>query len=112
MGRRVGPATAPNPGRNYWEVHLTDPRTEDVLLLVNEVHPLAAFARPGTQEPEFVDRPELADRLSHELLVLSAADLGATVRTEDLQGLAEAERKEILYWRPTTFGEIIFNWWD
>lgn len=112
VNRQVGTAAAPHPARSYWYVRLTDTRSEDVLLLVNEVHPLAGFARPETEPPEFLDRPDLADQLSHDLVVVSAADLTRAVTPEDLEGLAEVEREQIRYWRARTFGEIIFNEWD
>jgi hypothetical protein len=112
LGQQVGAPTPPDPGRNYWEVALTGTDVDRIVLLVNDVHPLGAFASSGAHPPRFVDRPAFAPWFSDCLLVLPTADLERAVSPEDLKSLADVEREQIRYWGARTFGEIIFNTWD
>ncbi|MEU9235979.1 hypothetical protein [Streptomyces subrutilus] len=44
--------------------------------------------------------------------LLDIEELNTPLASADTSELAEAERKQVGYWRPGTVGELMFNWWD
>lgn len=98
--------------RSHWEVQIVRSAAEHVSVLVNRSHPIAAFARPGSFPPSFVDCPDIDLTMGDVLTVLSAADAERAPASGDLAALSEAEMHEVRYWKPEKLGWVIFNWWD
>jgi hypothetical protein len=67
------------------------------------------FFEPNICRLEFTDIPEAADvlRRMFSKYPLSRSDL--EVPFQGWPGLSEAD---INYWKPSTLGEALFNWWD
>ena len=59
----------------------------------------------------FVSRPDLAPSFPG-FEALTADALATPVDRADLSLLASPEHRQILYRRPATVGEILFNYWD
>lgn len=90
---------------------------QTVAVLVNAHCPMVAMAQPiaeGAQNIEFVDVPTLADafRYVEGCEVLAASKLAQPVTDEALVELAASELDQVRYWKPTTIGQVIFNFWD
>ncbi|WP_320069258.1 hypothetical protein [Micromonospora sp. RTGN7] len=79
--------------------------------------PLIAFARPragGDVTITFVDHPALAAAITNltDAPVLTGVQLRAPLSQVDLSALDSHEHDQIGYWKPTTVGELLFNFWD
>ena len=89
-----------------------------ILMLGHSTYPLIAFAEPTDQnvcQLRFVDCTRIAKELQNLFPGVTIADSGELTRkvTEtDIERLDDVERKQIQYWKPTTVGEVAFNWWD
>jgi hypothetical protein len=44
--------------------------------------------------------------------LLDVEELSTPLATADTSELTEAELEQVRYWRPSTVGELMFNWWD
>ncbi|SNT51426.1 hypothetical protein SAMN05421812_10820 [Asanoa hainanensis] len=107
---RVVPA-GPTPSFHTVEISLGQQR---IAVLRHSTLPLVAFTDPrgdGELALTFVDHPDLAAAMSG-VPVLSAGQLNAPVSQADLGALGPAEHEQIGYWRPTSVGELLFNFWD
>jgi hypothetical protein len=67
------------------------------------------FFEPNICRLEFTDVPDAADVLRGMFgkIPMSKSDLDAPFRGRP--GLSEAD---VQYWKPSTLGEALFNWWD
>lgn len=67
------------------------------------------FFEPNTCRLEFVDVPTAAGVLQKMLgkHPLPAANLAAP-----FEGWPDLSEADIKYWKPSTLGEALFNWWD
>ncbi|MEW2386522.1 hypothetical protein AB0873_31335 [Micromonospora sp. NPDC047707] len=79
--------------------------------------PLIAFARPrasGDVTVTFVDHYDLAAATINltDAQVLTVEQLRTPLAQVDLSALAPYERDQVNYWKPTTVGELLFNFWD
>ncbi|MGW5576364.1 hypothetical protein [Micromonospora chokoriensis] len=79
--------------------------------------PLTAFARPrasGDVAVTFIDQPDLAAAITNltDAQVLTAEQLRTPLSQVDLSALEPAVQDQINYWKPTTVGELLFNFWD
>jgi hypothetical protein len=90
---------------------------ERVAVLRHALLNLVAFVEvPGDHvEPPlaFIDRPCLAQILGETgFLVLAAAELSQPISPADLSHLTAHEHEQIRCWKPSTVGELLFNYWD
>ncbi|MFC7710781.1 hypothetical protein [Micromonospora lupini] len=62
----------------------------------------------------FVDHPDLAAALTNltDAQPLTAEQLQTNLSQVDLTALSAHEHDQINYWKPTTVGELLFNFWD
>lgn len=79
--------------------------------------PFIAFARPhanGDVSVTFVDHPDLAAALTNltDAQALTTEQLQTSLSQVDLSALSPHEYDQITYWKPTTLGELLFNFWD
>ncbi|SOD85470.1 hypothetical protein [Streptomyces sp. Ag109_G2-15] len=79
--------------------------------------PVVAFTAvpvvPAGPVREFVDPPGWAGVFAEVgFRALGGEELGVGIDRVDLRDLAEAELRQVRYWRPRTLGELMFNWWD
>jgi hypothetical protein len=79
--------------------------------------PFIAFALPGASGDAtvaFVDRPDLAAAITNltDAEVLPVDQLRTPLSKVDLSALDSHEHDQINYWKPTTVGELLFNFWD
>lgn len=44
--------------------------------------------------------------------VLTPAELATPMAFVDTGELAAAALRQVAYWQPATYGELVFNWWD
>ncbi|MDQ1015766.1 hypothetical protein [Streptomyces afghaniensis] len=65
--------------------------------------PLTYFTAP----PAWADAFELGG-----FRLLDVGELSTPLAAADTSGLAEAELEQVRYGRPSTVGELMFNWWD
>ena len=91
---------------------------EHVAVLRHALLPLIALAQAPADAvplaPAFIDHTHLAHILSQTTgcQVLSTTDLHQPIASADLSELTPAEHTQIRYWKPTTVGELLFNYWD
>ncbi|MEV6690945.1 hypothetical protein AB0M35_05680 [Micromonospora sp. NPDC051196] len=88
-----------------------------IAVLRHTTLPLIAFARPhanGDVMVTFVDHPDLAAALTNltDAQALTAEQLQTSLSQVDLSALSPHEHDQINYWKPTTVGELLFNFWD
>jgi hypothetical protein len=104
------------PTPNFHETIITLERSPYKIRVVCNAHyPIVAFATPPRQGEmllEFVDCPELAERMKGEFTTLSATEAGTAVSTEMLSSLDAGEISQVDHWEPKRVGDVIFNWWD
>ncbi|MEU4556478.1 hypothetical protein [Micromonospora violae] len=88
-----------------------------IAVLRHTTVPFIAFARPhanGDVMVRFVDHPGLAAALTNltDAQALTTQQLRAPLAQVDLSALSPHEHDQITYWKPTTVGELLFNFWD
>ncbi|MFB6398516.1 hypothetical protein [Polymorphospora lycopeni] len=80
--------------------------------------PFIAFAHPRASgdatTTTFVDHPGLAAAITDltGAQVLTGEQLRTPLSQVDLDGLDAGEHDQFSYWKPTTVGEVLFNFWD
>ncbi|MER6473230.1 hypothetical protein [Streptomyces collinus] len=63
--------------------------------------------------PTFTSPPAWADAFEPGgFRLLNVEELSTPLTAADTSELAEAELEQVRYWRPSTIGELMFNWWD
>lgn len=117
VGGRIAHSEDPGPGRNHYRalIELAGGSADDARwILLNAIHPLLAFARPGRDlRYEFVDEPALARAFHGPCDVVPAAQLTAPLDLRSARPLlAPDERAQADYWRPERVGDLVFNHWD
>ncbi|WP_153537909.1 hypothetical protein [Streptomyces sp. RB17] len=86
-------------------------------VLSHEVLPVVAFAasppQPGGPLTNFISPPAWADAFElGGFRLLDVEELSMPLAAADTSELAEAELGQVRYWRPSTVGELMFNWWE
>ncbi|MFF5185675.1 hypothetical protein ACFY30_18140 [Streptomyces sp. NPDC000345] len=86
-------------------------------VLCHEVLPVVAFAasppQAGVPLTNFASPQAWADAFERGgFRLLDVDELSTPLATADTSELAEAELEQVRYWRPSTVGELMFNWWD
>jgi hypothetical protein len=96
-----------------------DNSRERLLMLGHSTYPIIAFAQPHESDYAcslvFRDAKVIADSIAEmfpDAIVATAAELSKSIATSDLARLNPAEIEQFNYWKPTTVGELAFNWWD
>ncbi len=86
-----------------------------IFVLANARYPYLAFASLLEYEKiEFIN-PSFNLKLPHffEYTILSKEELHMQYSDKRVENhLNKTEIKQVLYWNPTTVGEVIFNFWD
>ncbi|TDC39769.1 hypothetical protein E1211_03115 [Micromonospora sp. 15K316] len=88
-----------------------------IAVLGHATVPFIAFARPhapGDVAVAFVDHPDLAAAITNltDAQVLTVEQLRTPLSRVDLSALDPYEHDQITYWKPTSVGELLFNFWD
>ena len=89
-----------------------------VLVLVNQVRPIIAFAKSPSVEWqitfEYIDCPKLADAFLEvgEYTIAPGEVLNRPLLREMCENLAPREKQRVRYYRPARVGDVIFNYWD
>ncbi|MFF5054009.1 hypothetical protein ACFY1S_12590 [Micromonospora sp. NPDC000663] len=101
---------------NFHTVDIAD-APHHIAVLRHITLPFVAFARPhaiGDVTVTFVDHPDLADAINAltRVQALTVDQLQTPLTQVDLGALDPSEHDQISYWRPTTLGELLFNFWD
>ncbi|MFE9399886.1 hypothetical protein [Streptomyces flavidovirens] len=86
-------------------------------VLCHEVLPVVAFVasppQAGASLPEFTPPPTWAAAFEMGgFRLLDVDELSMPLASADTSELAEEELEQVGYWRPSTVGELMFNWWD
>lgn len=86
-------------------------------VLCHAVLPVVAFVasppRAGAPLADFTSPPAWADTFELDgFRLLDVEELSMPLAAADTSELAEAELEQVRYWRPSTVGELMFNWWD
>lgn len=111
-GRILGGAAGGLVGDNFHRLHL-EGRDFRVVVLLNAFHPLVGFAKTDASEPIFTDIPDgFLSRDQGLFTFIGKAILSSPPDRASLSALAEAEIRQMDYWRPRRLGDIIFNHWD
>ncbi|MGR6320336.1 hypothetical protein Q2K19_24185 [Micromonospora soli] len=101
---------------NFHTVDITHAQ-HHIAVLRHLALPLIAFARPranGDLTVTFVDHHDLAAAITNltDAQVLTTEQLRTPLTQADLSDLDPHEHDQINYWKPTTVGELLFNFWD
>lgn len=98
-------------GKNFYSAKLLLAHKQ-CYLLMNAYYPLFAFAASIEQgQVAFMDQPAVASDWSYPYPLLCAAELLAPY-AGSIDALAEVELAQIRYWKPTSIGDILYNFWD
>ncbi|RAN91985.1 hypothetical protein GAR05_06549 [Micromonospora saelicesensis] len=101
---------------NFHTVDITDAQ-HHIAVLRHTTLPIIAFARPHTNDDvttTFVNHTDLAAALTNltDAQPLTAEQLQIPLSQVDLSALSPHEHDQVNYWKPTTVGELLFNFWD
>ncbi|RGC70869.1 hypothetical protein C5N14_00005 [Micromonospora sp. MW-13] len=99
---------------NFHTIDITHPE-HHITVLRHTALPFIAFAHPRDDLTiTFVDHPDLAAAIISltDTQVLTVDQLRTPLSQVDLSALAPGEHDQISYWKPTTVGELLFNFWD
>jgi len=101
---------------NFHTVVIAD-NQHHIAVLRHTTLPFIAFARPhvkGDVTITYVDHPGLANAITNltDAQILTADQLQTPLTQVDLSALDPHEHDQIGYWKPTTLGELLFNFWD
>lgn len=88
----------------------------DVVAFRTACHPVVAFVtslpQAGAPLPDFTPAPWAAAFEMGGFRLLDVNELTMSLASADTSELAEEELEQVSYWRPSTVGELTFNWWD
>jgi hypothetical protein len=102
---------------NFHAARLIDSEMS-ILLLGHATYPLIAFAKPvntDATQMRFVDCSRIAiemQNLFSDVTIAATNELNRELTESDKPLLDAIEREQIEYWKPSTIGEVVFNWWD
>ncbi|MEV1331659.1 hypothetical protein AB0J20_19040 [Micromonospora costi] len=103
---------------NFHTVYIADAQRH-IAVLRHTTLPFIAFTRPHSDNDgdvmiTFIDHPNLAAALTNltDAQALTVDQLQTPLAHVDLSALDRAEHGQIDYWKPTTVGELLFNFWD
>jgi hypothetical protein len=101
---------------NFHTALITTPDSQSTVLC-HEVLPVVAFAanppQAGASLTVFTPPPAWAGGFElGGFRLLDVEELSLPLASADTSELAEAELEQVRYWRPSTVGELMFNWWD
>lgn len=98
-------------GKNFYYSRMLIQK-KNLYVLLNASYPYVAFALLVSMEKiTYIDKPDYIKYIPDNYFVLIKKVLETIFENCENQ-LNQAERKQILYWKPKTVGEIIFNFWD
>jgi hypothetical protein len=106
-----GPAVSPGPGRNYYQVRVTQSEGLSVLLL-NAPTRVVTASSASEGRPAFVelDAPEVFTEAG--FVVASPDELHRDVTSQELAALTADQRADVEYHLAQTVGDLLFNWFD
>ncbi|MGF0175902.1 hypothetical protein ACQF36_37155 [Streptomyces sp. Marseille-Q5077] len=112
----VGDVTLAGVTPSFHTVLITAPGIRSTVLC-HELLPVVAFVasppQAGGPLADFISPPAWADAFElGGFRLLDVGELGMPLASADTSELAEAELEQVRYWRPSTVGELMFNWWD
>ena len=87
-------------------------------MLGHSTYPIIAFAEPRESYScvlVFRDARSIAESLLEmfpDVIIATTAELSKPITNTDLDKLNRAEIEQVKYWKPSTVGELAFNWWD
>lgn len=86
-------------------------------VLCHDVLPVVAFVasppQAGAPLPAFTPPPAWAAAFEMGgFRLLRVDELSMPLASANTSELAEEELEQVGYWRPSTIGELMFNWWD
>jgi hypothetical protein len=117
-GRRVLEVVEANQPTPNFHLALLERHGDTVAVVGNREVPLLAITVPREAHKagplSFVDVVDLASALSQiePFKVLSVAELSRPLSQITSGELPPHDAYDIRYWRPKTFGEVVFNYWD
>jgi len=113
-GGKVIKFTTPHYPANFYYAYV-EVLEDQFFILLNEHYPFLAFASiVEFRNIMFIDRPDFYEEFSDVYQVLGTVELNAPfnqylIKETDLN---RAELEQLVYWKPETIGQIIFNYWD
>ncbi|MFD4240502.1 hypothetical protein ACFWP3_02665 [Streptomyces sp. NPDC058525] len=116
IGGTVGEVTPPGVTPNFHTAVITTSSGRSTVLC-HAVLPVVAFVasppQAGASLPDFTPPPAWAAAFeTGGFRLLHVNELRMPLASADTSELAEAELEQVGYWRPSTVGELMFNWWD
>ncbi len=122
MNGKVKSFTGSQTNTNFY-VNTLNISGETTHILLNDCYPFIAFATSVDYcGISFVNKPDFSKILrefSTDLKFLTTSELhetiqvdGKTFKLKNENSLNPVELSQILYWKPKTIGEVIFNYWD
>ncbi|MGW6732341.1 hypothetical protein [Streptomyces sp. NPDC055013] len=112
----VGDVTLAGVTPSFHTVLITAPGIRSTVLCHELLLVVAFVASPpqaGAPLADFISPPAWADAFERGgFRPLDVGELGMPLASADTSELAEAELEQVRYWRPSTVGELMFNWWD
>lgn len=115
-GRVVGEVVDPGPGSNYYAVRVELERGRRLRILLNAPAALVGAAEdsadPDSGPLQFRAVPEPDAFTALGLGVAAVECLREPLREEHCAAFTRNERRAVTYHRPTTVGDLLFNWFD
>ncbi|TDW71100.1 hypothetical protein [Kribbella pratensis] len=116
VGATVTAVTPAGVTPNFHEIDITH-NQKQIAVLRHIALPFIAFAdarASGDPTVTFVNHDELATAITNlpHAHVLTVDELQIPLSQVDLSALDPHEHDQIDYWKPTTAGELLFNFWD
>ncbi|MDO0910981.1 hypothetical protein QQM39_08965 [Streptomyces sp. DT2A-34] len=112
----VGEVTPAGVTPSFHTVLITAPGIRSTVLCHEVLSVVACAASPpqvGAPLTYFTAPPAWADAFElGGFRLLDVGELSTPLAAADTSELAEAELEQVRYWRPSTVGELMFNWWD
>jgi hypothetical protein len=110
IGARVVAVYFPNVTPNFWAAELQQGATCFYVLCSNsDSWAFSRFFEPHICRLEFDDVPEAADILRR---MFGKEPMSKSDLETPFQGQPGLSEDDIKYWKPSTRGDALFNWWD
>ena len=99
-------------GKNFYAAQIVRNSGTEILLMNAYTGHLACSDRWEAQPLRFTAPSAMLAALLPADQLLSPALLGQSIDGVMLDALTPAEQEQLRYWKPSTIGEILFNFWD
>jgi hypothetical protein len=111
----------PHVSQNFYKAEL-ELNDESIFILLNSSYPIVAFASSVEYfNIKFIDHPNanFIETFSNVFTIATVNELVERLAIDERtqivlnkNNLNKSELSQILFWKPNTVGEVVFNFWD